>query len=148
VNGPSRYFRSLKKRLPGTPYSALVDLGTDKWFKRSSIRAAQLFSRAGGPVYTYQLEYQSSQPNVGACHCFDIPFWLGNFDDSKEGPMLSGLNMKKADTLSSLMQGYLLNFLHSGNPNSTDLPGWEPCRNGEIQTIRFGDYISCTGEDD
>jgi para-nitrobenzyl esterase len=148
VNGSLRYFRSLKKRLPGTPYSALVDLVTDKWFKRSSIRAAKLFSRAGGLVYTYQLDYPSPQPNVGACHCFDIPFWLGNFEDSKDGPMLSGLNIKKADTLSSLMQGYLLNFLHSGDPNSTDLPDWEPCRNGEIQTIHFGDYISCAGEDD
>ena len=148
VNGSLLYVRSLKKRLPGTPYSALVDLGTDKWFKRSSIRAAKVFSLAGGPVYTYQLEYPSSQPNVGACHCFDIPFWLGNFEDSKDGPMLSGLNMAKAGTLSSLMQGYLLNFLHSGNPNSADLPVWESCRNGEIQTIHFGDYISCTGEDD
>lgn len=148
LNGSLRYFRSLKKRLPGTPFSALVDQGTDKWFKRNSIRAAKLLSRAGGPVYTYQLDYQSSQPNVGACHCFDIPFWLGNFEDSKDGPMLSGLDKAKADTLSSLMQGYLLNFLHSGNPNSAALPVWEPCHNGEIQTIHFGDYISCNGEDD
>jgi para-nitrobenzyl esterase len=148
VNGPLRYFRSLKRRLPGTPYSALVDLVTDKWFKRSSIRAAKLFSRAGGAVYTYQLEYQSSQPNVGACHCFDIPFWLGNFEDSKDGPMLSGLDTEKAAMLSSLMQGYLLNFLHSGDPNSADLPVWEPCRNGQIQTIHFGDYIFCAGQDD
>ena len=148
VKGGLRYSRSLKRRLPGTPYSSLVDMATDQWFKRSSIGAAKTFSHAGGAVYTYQFEYQSAQPNAGACHCFDIPFWLGNFDNSKDGPMLAALNTAKADTLSALMQGYLLNFLCSGNPNNLDLPVWEPCRDGDIRTMRFGDYISCAGEED
>ncbi len=147
VSGTFRYQHSLKKRLAGTPYTAIVDLVTDKWFKRSSIRAARMYSRAGGPVYTFQLDYSSPQPNVGACHCFDIPFWLGNFEDAKDGPMLFGLNMAEANTLSALMQNYLLNFLHTGNPNSEELPIWESCRNSEIQTVHFGDYIACVGGD-
>ena len=143
VSGSLRYQRSLKKRLPGTPYTAIVDLVTDRWFKRSSIRAARMYSHEAGSVYTFQFDYPSPQPNVGACHCFDIPFWLGNFEDAKDGPMLSGLNTTEANALSALMQTYLLNFLHKGNPNNEDLPIWEPCRNGEIQTIQFDDYISC-----
>ena len=107
-----------------------------------------MLSRSGGPVYTYQFEYPSLQPNVGACHCFDIPFWLGNFAESSKGPMLSETNMAKAGSLSFLMQQYLLNFLESGSPNCAELPVWEQCRNGEIQTIHLGEFVSCSGEDD
>lgn len=148
VNGALRYSRSVQKHLLGTPYSALVELVADQWFKSSSLRTTNLLSRAGAQVYVYQFDYQSVQPNLGACHCFDIPFWLGNFDESKDGPMLDGLDMSEAEALSSLMQEYLLNFLHSGNPNSAELPVWQPSRNGEIQTLHFDEYISCTLEND
>lgn len=147
VNGALRYRRSIQKHLSGTPYSALVELVADQWFKSNSVRTASLLSRAGAPVYVYQFDYQSAQPNLGACHCFDIPFWLGNFEESKGGPMLNGLDMPEAKALSTLMQEYLLNFLHSGSPNSSELPVWEPGDNGEIQTMHFGEYISCVVED-
>ena len=145
VSGSTQYLRSLKKRLPGTPYTAIVDLVTEKFFRQNAIRAAKMYSRAGGPVYTFQFDYPSPQPNVGACHCFDIPFWLGNFEDAKDGPMLQGLNKIEADALSALMQNYLLNFLQTGNPNSEQLPIWKPSCNGEVQTIHFRDYLSCVG---
>lgn len=148
VSGLLHYTRSVKKRLGGTPYSAIVDLVTDQWFKQNSLRAAKVLSRNGGAVYTYQFEYSSLQPNLGACHCFDIPFWLGNFEESKNGPMLSGLDGSKAGILSSVMQEYLLNFMHTGSPNSAALPVWEPVKDGEVQTMHFGDYIFCAGDHD
>lgn len=148
VNGALRYLRSIRKRLSGSPYSALVELVTDNFIKRSAINAAEIFSRNGGSVYTYQFEYQSAQPNLGACHCLDIPFWLGNLEESQEGRMLLGLDKSQAESLSSLMQEYLLNFLHSGSPNSIELPVWEQGRNGEIPIMHFGEYISCTVEND
>ncbi|MCZ4225103.1 carboxylesterase family protein [Pedobacter rhodius] len=148
TNGALRYQRSIRKRLSGTPYAALVELVTDSLIKRGAIRAARIFSRNGGSVYTYQFEYQSAQPNLGACHCFDIPFWLGNFKTSDKGPMLSGLDMSKAESLSALMQDYLLNFLHSGNPNGSELPVWAPGRDGAIPIMHLGEYTYCTSEDD
>lgn len=147
VSGSIRYTRALKRRLSGTPYTSMVDMVTDKYFKPGAIRAAKLYSRAGGTPYTFQLDYPSPMPNVGACHCFDIPFWLGNFEDAKDGPMLAGIDRAETSALSSLMQEYLLNFLHTGNPNSEELPVWSPCSDGELQTIHFDRFVSCFIED-
>jgi len=147
VSGSIRYTRAIKRRLSGTPYTSMVDLVTNKYFKLGAIRAAKLYSLAGGTPYAFQLDFASPMPNVGACHCFDIPFWLGNFEDAKEGPMLKGLNESEANALSDLMQNYLLNFLHTGNPNSEELPVWSPCAEGEIQAIHFDRCVSCFSEE-
>jgi para-nitrobenzyl esterase len=138
--------QALKKRVPGTPYTAIVDLGTDHYFKLASLSFAKAMSHAGGNTYTFQFDYPSPQKGVAAGHCFDIPFWLGNFEDAKEGPMLAGIEEASANALSALMQSYLLNFLHAGDPNQEGLPLWKACKSGEVQTIHLGEYVSCYTE--
>jgi para-nitrobenzyl esterase len=146
VRGTVRFQETVKKRVLGTPYTAIVDLATDHYFKRASLSFARAFSRAGGNTFTFQFDYPSPQKNIAAGHCFDIPFWLGNFEDAKEGPMLAGIEAAPANALSALMQHYLLNFLHTGNPNHEALPTWKSCNNQELQTIHLGEYVSCYTE--
>ena len=66
VQGTVRFQQTIKKRVSGTPYTAIVDLATDHYFKRASVSFARAFSRAGGNTFTFQFDYPSPQKNAQA----------------------------------------------------------------------------------
>ncbi|HEX7908709.1 MAG TPA: carboxylesterase family protein, partial [Paraburkholderia sp.] len=118
------YRRALRRRVNSRPYHALVDLGSDKLVKLPSIRFAAGMESAGSNVYAYQFDFQSPQADVGACHCFELPFLLGNFENWVDAPMLNGIDLAAARSLSACIQEYVLNFVETGDPNGADLPAW------------------------
>ncbi len=140
--GEQRYARSRMSRLDTRPYSAVVELGTNKLFKAPSIEFASGMEATGSKVFAYQFDYPSPQPNVGACHCYELPFVFGNFENWPNAPMLDGLDMHAAQTLSARIQGYLLNFVENDDPNGGDLPYWPAYDHAHGQrTLHFAQVI-------
>jgi para-nitrobenzyl esterase len=144
--GTQNYSRALRRRTHGAPYTALVDMASEKLFKEPAIRFATGMESAGSKVFTYQFDFQSPQPNVGACHCLELPFLLGNFDNWTDAAMLEGIDTSAARSLSALIQEYVLNFVESGDPNGAGLPDWPVYDRLHGQnTMRFGDVIEAVG---
>jgi para-nitrobenzyl esterase len=139
--GEQHYRRALKRRLDGRPYTALVDLGSDKLFRLPAIKFAAEMASAGSNVFAYQFDFQSSQAEVGAGHCFELPFVFGNFENWVEAPMLDGIEMAAARSLSASIQEYLLNFVESGNPNGASMPHWPAYDGLQGRTMHFSDLI-------
>lgn len=148
VAGPTRYHQALQKRARGNPYTASVDLVTETFFKRAITQFVTSYGHAGAPTFAYQLDYPSAVPHLGACHCFDIPFWMNNFEDAKLGPMLEGLDMETAAGLSVRMKSYLLHFIETGNPNGGDLPIWKQSGDGRVEVMHLDELMYCAADDD
>ena len=146
--GKSYYRRALKRRLNGRPYTTLVDLGSDKLFRLPAIRFATEMESAGSNVFTYQFDFQSPLAEVGAGHCFELPFVFGNFEDWVDAPMLEGIDLTAARSLSACIQAYVLNFVESGDPNGAHLPDWPAYDHlQERRTMRFADVIETVASD-
>lgn len=146
--GPLFYRRALKRRLNGRPYTTLVDLSSNKLFRLPAITFATEMESAGSNVFAYQFDFQSPQAEVGAGHCFELPFVFGNFEDWADAPMLDGINLAMARSLSACIQEYVLNFAESGDPNGEHLPYWpayERLQKG--RTMRFADVIETVETD-
>lgn len=145
--GKQRYERALKRRIDGRPYTALVDLGSDKLIRLPSIAFASAMQSSDSNVFAYQFDYPSPQQAVGACHCFELPFLFGNFENWVEAPMLAGIDMTDARALSARLQEYVLNFVESGNPNGQDLPQWPVYDSRHKPTMHFSDLIHVVAND-
>jgi para-nitrobenzyl esterase len=140
--GNTFYRRALKRRLNGRAYTSLVDLGSDKLFRLPAIRFATEMESAGSKVFAYQFDFQSPQAEVGAGHCFELPFLFGNFQDWVDAPMLDGIDLTAARSLSACIQAYVLNFVESGDPNGEHLPHWPAYERLQgRRTMRFSDVI-------
>jgi len=140
--GESLYRRALRRRLNGRPYTTLVDLGSDTLFKLPALQFATEMEAAGSKVFAYQFDFPSPQADVGAGHCFELPFVFGNFEDWFDAPMLDGIDLTAARSLSACIQEYVLNFVESGDPNGGHLPHWPVYRRSQAQGImRFGEVI-------
>jgi para-nitrobenzyl esterase len=140
--GNEFYKRALKRRLNGRPYTTLVDLGSDKVFRRPAIKFAAEMESTGSSVHVYQFEFQSPQVDVGACHCFELPFVFGNFENWVDAPMLDGIDLPVSRSLSVCVREYLLNFVESGNPNAAHLPYWPQYERLRGRSyMRFADLI-------
>ncbi|MFM0180778.1 carboxylesterase family protein [Paraburkholderia nemoris] len=149
AQGEDFYKRALKRRVDGRPYTALVDLGSDKVFKVPAVKFAAEMQSTGSNVYVYRFDFQSPQVNVGACHCFELPFVFGNFEDWSGAPMLEGLDLAVARSLSASVQEYLLNFVETGNPNGAHLPHWPGYERSQGRRfMRLADVIEATTNGD
>ncbi len=143
--GEAFYKRALTRRANGQPYTTLIDLGSDKLFRLPAIKFAAEMESAGSSVHVYQFDFQSPQANVGAGHCFELPFVFGNFDNWVDAPMLDGIDLAAARSLSACIQEYVLNFVESGNPNAAHLPHWpEYERLQGHKVMHFADLIEAT----
>jgi para-nitrobenzyl esterase len=139
--GEQNYRRALKRRVNGRPYTALVDLASDKLFRLPAIKFATEMASAGSHVFAYQFDFQSPQAELGAGHCFELPFVFGNFENWVDAPMLDGIDLKAARALSASVQAYLLNFVESGDPNGEPMPYWPAYDRLQGATMRFGEVI-------
>lgn len=79
---------------------------------------------------------------LGAHHAVDIPFVLGNWEEWLV-PLLTDLFFTEGSAvgrqnLSEAITKYFAAFAHSGNPNGSNLPTWEPFTvNGAFKAIEF-----------
>ncbi|WP_051481363.1 carboxylesterase/lipase family protein [Paraburkholderia nodosa] len=146
ADGAICYEQLVNRRVQGSPFSALVDLTSEALFRQPSIRLAEHIAENGGAVFAYQFDFPSPQPYVGAGHCYELPFFFGNFGHWPDAPMIAGLDTVKAHALSSRMQSYLLDFMDTGNPNSATRPVWHRYERDRLRCLHFDEVIGCTGD--
>ena len=87
------------------------------------------------PVFVYEVAHVPTDkpdfPHYGAFHTSDVPYALGNLHTWNRP--WKDHDREVEHTLSS----YYLNFIKTGNPNSQELPDWEPYTkdNGFVEVI-------------
>jgi len=86
-----------------------------------------------GDVYAYRFDWDNEAGPIdyviGACHGLEISFLFGVFDTSPTSLFRfawSSDTETERESLSRAMMEYWSQFMRSGDPNSGDLPQWEP----------------------
>jgi para-nitrobenzyl esterase len=91
---------------------------------RAAIVEAELRAAQGSPAFAYQLDWSSPLDGGkwGAPHTIDIPLMFGTLAVRES---ITG-DGEGARRMSATMQGALLAFARTGDPNYSGLPRWEP----------------------
>ncbi len=106
-----------------------IGYGTWKWFDLHRKNSTQpvyryLFSKLRPHLRsvadTLAADAPKTPPALGAPHASDIEYCLGNLDLRKDYWAWTPDDYKTAETF----QGFLANFIKTGNPNGTGLPDW------------------------
>lgn len=113
------------RRPDGSPGQWFRDLVTDASFRLPSLRLADRAARAGAKVFVYQFDWRSPNPELGACHCLDIPFMFGTWEAWAGSPMLAGADRDQLRALSDTMMQCWSTFAGTGDPG---FPGWSEGR--------------------
>lgn len=132
------------ERVPATPRALLGDLHTGTTFVKKSLAIADTQYNLGRNVFTYFFDWQSPNPDMGACHCIDLPFLFGNIDVWKAAPMLEGANWNEVRELSQRYRGAIAAFAEKGNPNGRGLPRWPAYQIGRA-ALHFDRRITVSG---
>jgi para-nitrobenzyl esterase len=93
-------------------------------FDKPSRRFADLLAARGGRVFTYRFDWTAPGSTLGACHCIELPFLLGDRDSWAGAPMLAGSDWDGLDELGRVLRGAWLSFTRTGTPEST--LAWPP----------------------
>ncbi|KVA30613.1 hypothetical protein WI44_19865 [Burkholderia cepacia] len=135
------YDRLAAKRCSATPYTQIVDVQSDRLFRRPAIEMAHHVARNGGKAFLYDFNFQSQQPHMFAGHCFDLPFLFGNFTQWKSAPMMQGLDMETVEALSRRMRAAFTRFIECGDPSGSDIPQWNAIAASGNEAMRFDRLI-------
>jgi len=113
-------------------------LASDRFIAFSTWRWADLQGKTGGqPVYRYF--YERPRPATvagapaakGAVHSAEIEYAMGNLSTNKVFAWTS------ADyAVSSVLQGYFVNFIKKGDPNGAGLPHWPAANQGSVVSVQ------------
>lgn len=87
----------------GDGYLAEVKRLSDRTFVTPTNKFVFALEKAGHKVFNYSFPYESHQPDVYGCHCFDVPFLFGTFDDWANAPFLQGMD---ADEMRAIGDAY------------------------------------------
>jgi para-nitrobenzyl esterase len=124
-DGASATIARLRSARPSaTPRTILGDFYTDKVFTRQSLEIAGIQSQLGRKAFAYFFDWQSPNPELGACHCIDLPFLFGNTDVWKVAPMINGADWREVQDLSRLFRSSIAAFAATGDANGSGLPTW------------------------
>ncbi|HEV9035194.1 MAG TPA: carboxylesterase family protein [Puia sp.] len=113
-------------------------LASDRFIAFSTWRWADLQGKTGGqPVYRYFYERPrpatvAGEPAAkGAVHSAEIEYAMGNLSTNKVFAWTS------ADyAVSSVLQGYFVNFIKKGDPNGAGLPHWPAANQGSVVSVQ------------
>lgn len=87
------------------------------------------------PSYCYLFNHSLPGDNNGAWHSSDLWYFFGTLKNCWRP-------MNEDDyLLSNYMVDYLTNFVKTGNPNSSELPIWNPSKNKEKKVMHFGNGL-------
>jgi para-nitrobenzyl esterase len=112
----------------------LRQIQTDFIFTSASLGMATLAASSGLPTYAYHFDYVPEPERAavpGAPHCADMPYRFGAAKD----PSPAGRSVAKT------MQGYLVNFARTGNPNGPGLPAWPAFDPARPAPLFVGDSV-------
>jgi para-nitrobenzyl esterase len=111
----------------------LFELVHSDWlFRMPTLHLAQAHAAAGGRTFLYEVRYQASAVDLGACHAIDVPLVFGVYDGL--GQALFGPEPPAAAVaLGNVMREQWAAFAASGDP------GWPPYAPGRRLTRIFDD---------
>jgi len=112
----------------------LRQVQTDFIFTSASLGMASLAARAGLSSYAYHFDYvpAAERPLMpGAAHCADMPYRFGMADDRSAAGV----------ALSRALETYLVNFLHTGDPNGPGLPAWPRFETDRAAPLVIGESL-------
>ena len=85
--------------------------------------------------YCYLFNHSLPGDNNGAWHSSDLWYFFGTLKNCWRP-------MNEDDyLLSNYMVDYLTNFVKTGNPNSNELPIWNPSKKKEKKVMHFGNGL-------
>ncbi|GGB59074.1 carboxylic ester hydrolase [Tistrella bauzanensis] len=111
-------------RAPACPLALLGDLEGDLLFTAPTRDAARAHTDHGGRAYLYSFDWQSPRPDIGACHCLDLPFLFGTWDVMSGAPMLAGAAADEIAHLGHIFRMTIGAFARNGTPDRPGLPHW------------------------
>jgi para-nitrobenzyl esterase len=130
-----KYISLYKKAYPNStePHEML---GFDIFFRSGVLKQAAAKNNQGGaPAYTYLFTWKSpvNDCSLGACHGMELPFMFNNIEMART--MTGGT--KEAYSLADKISSAWINFVKTGNPNTKNLPKWEPYTSDGGATMKF-----------
>lgn len=109
--------RARRRRTPRTNIAALVDFHSHMMMIEPARREAAAHARMGATAFAYQVDWQSPVPELGACHCIDLPMLFGNLDTWQNAAMIAGASRSELEGLRETVQGAVGSFVRTGDPN-------------------------------
>ncbi|AEI42847.1 carboxylesterase/lipase family protein [Paenibacillus mucilaginosus] len=145
LTGTEEAIERYRRRRPGsTTADLLSDLMTDYIFRFPSLRLAEAVYQTGSRTWVYQLDWAPPGSPYKACHGLEVPFVFGNFEASKDAPILQGASSEVVADLSTAIRSAWIGFIRTGNPGVFNpWPSYEP---NQRQTMRFASVIGAVGD--
>ena len=107
----------LPPKLRNAPeYWDIVAKSTKEGFWDGCDRFASAFESAGGQSYVYRFARPTKIEHLRACHCSELPYLFGNFDQWSGAPILKGIDEAEFAELSGRFQGAFLDFVEGKAP--------------------------------
>lgn len=110
----------LAERPQGTGLSGATV--SDANFRLPAMSFARTVAGSGGRVFVYQFDWASPQPQLGACHCLELPFVFGTLPAFENTPLLQGADVSITSKLSREMVRRWVQFIKAGEPG---FPAWQ-----------------------
>lgn len=92
-------------------------------FEQACRQLAQQTTAAGHSAWLYRFDWCPQGSRLGAPHCVDLPFLLGEPDAWRTAPMLGGVTGLEIETLGKKMRAYWASFARGEAPASD----WSVC---------------------
>jgi para-nitrobenzyl esterase len=131
-------YRTARAGRPRTPVALWEAIQSDRVFRYPAQRLAELQSEHQPRTFAYLFDWtpRVGRRRVGACHALEIPFVFGTLRHPLVRPILG--TGEEARQLARAMQHSWLTFARSGQPESEDLPAWEPYDTRRRATLVLG----------
>lgn len=107
----------------GQPAALLRDFYTDRQFGAPAIAYAESLAARGVAAWVYRFDWQA-RPELGACHCIELPFVFGNLAQWGGAQMVEGADPAEVATLADKVQRAWAAFARNGSPDHERLPHW------------------------
>jgi para-nitrobenzyl esterase len=129
-----------------TPYWLLVHLETEFEYLRKSLAIVEARASSERPAFLYRFDWPSPTKRFSACHCLELPFTFGNFENWSNAPMLANADPDEIKTLSHIMNRAWIEFIKNGNPNHAAMAPWAPYKSDQRTTLRFDSIVEPVGD--
>ena len=135
--------RARARRIPPSDSAVLIDHGSRCRFVCGTFDFIESLAAAGGNVRAYVFAWQSPTPEIGACHCIELPFVFGNLPDWDGAPMLQGADPQELDGLARAFGGALAAFAREADPRAGAALNWPDFRQDRAY-LTFDNSLSTT----
>jgi len=119
--------------------SVSTELSSDHFLGQPTWKWFEMHRMTGQPTYYFRYSHirppanglpAPAMPIVGAVHSAEIEYALGNLDVTGVTPLYTWTPADRQ--MSTIIQGYFVNFIKTGNPNGAGLPEWKPAGTSDV----------------